>query len=274
MKFICALFLTLLCMQTVNAGDSNPIAISEINWSHDGSKIAVGYRNGTFRIFRSSDMTILFEQLTTDTGITSLAWSPSGTKLAIGYYLDRVDIWDVVSFQKTLTLFTGSSHNSRLMWGEDDDTLFVSDGADIPTVEFDANTGIVLETYTVIYSNIRLLHIRDISVNHWRSRLFFVDLNNMTVIDEFNFDSQLGRIVSVQVSPDEDLIAIGFVDNTIHILDIQSREIIAVLDGGQETEGQFGISDLAFNKTGSRLFTVTQSGTIRSWDTATWQMID
>ncbi|MDX2074831.1 MAG: WD40 repeat domain-containing protein [bacterium] len=247
--------------------------IGIIEWSHDGSKLAIGYRNGMFRIFRSSDMAILFEQLTTDTAISSLAWSPSDTKLAIGYYLDRVDIWDIVSFQKVLTLFTGSSQNNRLIWGEDSNTLFVSDGADIPTVKFDANTGIVLDSYSAIYSYLIPLKNNDVFINYWYDTVYSINSDTMLVIDEFTVDNEFGRIFTIQVSPYESVIAIGSIYNKIHILDIETLDIIATLDGGELSDEGIGIIGLAFNETGSRLFTVTRTGTIRSWDTSTWQMI-
>ncbi|HRF98729.1 MAG TPA: hypothetical protein PLZ51_26150, partial [Aggregatilineales bacterium] len=61
--------------------------------------------------------------------------------------------------------------------------------------------------------------------------------------------------------------------NQIRILNLQSQEIIAVLDSGLATRGERGIIDLAFNETGTRLFTITKRGLIRTWDTTTWQML-
>jgi WD40 repeat protein len=261
-------------MQMVNAGDSNPTLISEINWSHDRSKLAVAYSDGSFRILQTSDMSTLFHQSNSDNYIGSFGWSDSGTKLAIGYSNERVDIWDVVNFQKNLTLLTGENRSVALTWWDNENVLFVGDGGELPTLKFDANTGVLLNTYYPIYSNFYPLSNNIISINLWFDKIMFVDLVSMTIIDEYAFDEEFGRITSLRVSPDEETVAIGFFENTIRILDLQSREIIAVLDGGQVIEGERGIIDLAFNETGTRLFTITRMGMIRSWDTNIWQMID
>ena len=150
----------------------------------------------------------------------------------------------------------------------------MGDVVEIPTLKFDANTGILLDTYYPIYSYPNSLSDNLTSINLWYRKIIFVRLSDMVTLDEYVFDNAMPQLVSLEVSPNEELVAIGFIDNTIRILDIQSREIIGVLDGGQVTEGDRGITDLAFNETGTRLFTITRTGMIRSWDTSTWQMID
>ncbi|MDX2075518.1 MAG: hypothetical protein SFZ02_03750 [bacterium] len=95
----------------------------------------------------------------------------------------------------------------------------------------------------------------------------------MEIYDKIDFNQDFGFITSLRVSPNEQVVAIGFIDNQIRILNLQSREIVAVLDGGLATRGERGIVDLAFNETGTRLFTVTKRGLIRTWDTTTWQML-
>ncbi len=274
MKTLTGLILSVLICAGFNSYATTNQIISQIRWNHDGTLLAVGYSDGSFRILQTSDMSTLFHQPNIDTAIVSFGWSNSGTKLAIGYYTERVEIWDVVNFQKLLTFQTGDNGNVVLTWWNNDTVLFVGDGGELPTLKFDVNTGNMLDRYSAIYSYLNPLSDNLTSINLWYRKIIFVRLSDMVTLDEYVFDNAMPQLVSLEVSPNEDFVAIGFIDNTIRILDIQSREIIAVLDGGQVTEGDRGITDLAFNETGTRLFTITRTGMIRSWDTSTWQMID
>ena len=58
--------------------------ISEVKWNHDGTQLAVGYSDGSFRILQTSDMSTLFYQPNIDPAIVSFGWSNSGNKLEIG----------------------------------------------------------------------------------------------------------------------------------------------------------------------------------------------
>jgi WD40 repeat protein len=285
MKFICALLLTLLCIQTVNAQPiitRDPEDIWAIQWSPDATKLAVGYYNGHFQVFDTSDMSLIFQDNQSTIPVRWFGWSPSGTRLAVGYVEAAIDIWDIMSLEKELSITVGNLGAGSLTWSNDENYLFVGTGnIDVPTLrKYNlSNSEITHYINNKAFYDLILLENANQAIAFGYDRINFIDTNNLTVIDYFDTsdesqDRLRGRATAMSLYPSQQFIAVGYTGYQVDIWDLETRQIITTLDAGMPFDDTYGVVDLAFNETGTRLFAVTFEGTIRSWDTATWQLIE
>jgi len=284
MKLICVLFLMLLCLQTADAQfivPRDPEDIWAIKWSHDASKLAIGYYNGHFQVFNTSDMTLIFQDNQSDIAIGWFGWSPSDTRLAVGYIEDKIDIWDIVTGEKELSLSVGSVGAGSLVWSKDGNYLFVSTGdPDGPTLrKYDTNTGNLINSiYSGVFVDLVFLDNGNQAIGLGYDFIIFVNPDNLTheffPIDNPLQSLPLGRATTISLHPSQEFIAIGLANYQVIIWDLETKQITITLDAGTPFNDIYGVTDLAFNATGTRLFAVTYEGTIHSWDTSTWQLIE
>jgi WD40 repeat protein len=72
-----------------------PAMVESLAFSADGSALIVGSRDGTLRVYDTSDYQPVFE-VASPGGIETLALSPDGGLLAIGNANGEVNLWKIV----------------------------------------------------------------------------------------------------------------------------------------------------------------------------------
>lgn len=82
------------CVFTSPGLTQNSEEIIAVQWSPDGSMLAVGLNDGTVQI-RSANNEVLFTIEASDEPIFVIDWSPDGTMLATGGLEDRFDVWNI-----------------------------------------------------------------------------------------------------------------------------------------------------------------------------------
>ena len=285
MKFILVLSLMLVCLQSANAQPiipRDPDDIWAIQWSPDASKLAVGYYNGSFKIFDTSDMLLLFENSSENRPVTNFEWIPSGTKLAIGYFEKSIDVWDIVNLEKVLSIPVGGWGAGYFTWSNNEDYLFVgTGGADtLGLRKYNLTNGdIVGFIRGGIFIGLTFLENNSNAIAFGYDRINFINTNDLTVTDYFYTSDESqgrnrGRVTAMSLPPNQVFIAVGYTGYQVDIWDLETKQIITTLDAGMPFDDIYGVTDLAFNATGTRLFAVTYEGIIRSWDTSTWQLIE
>jgi WD40 repeat protein len=99
-------------------------------------------------------------------------------------------------------------------------------------------------------------------------RLHVVELADLHDRAVFEFDSP---VVNAAFSPDGQLVAVGFADGRLAVLDVDSGErLVGPID---VDEFPWSLSMLAWSPDGSRLHTGGQDGTLRTFDTASWEVL-
>ncbi len=283
MKLVTILLFMLFCLQITHAQPitpRDPDDISGIQWSHDASKLAIGYYNGHFQVFNTSDMTLIFQDNHANIPVRFFGWSPSGTRLAVGYLEGAIDIWDMTTRIKELSIPVGKQGSGSLTWSFDENYLFVSGDIDMPTLrKYDMNNGSLVDSFWN-GAIVELVFINDgnqvVALDY--DFIIFINPNDLTreffPIDNPSQPLPLPRATAISLHPSQAFIAIGHSNYQVAIWDLETKQITTILDAGMPFNDIYGVTDLAFNATGTRLFAVTYEGIIRSWDTSTWQLIE
>ena len=89
-----------------------------------------------------------------------------------------------------------------------------------------------------------------------------------TLVSTRHLDVQGQAVCDLAFSPDEARLAVASKDGTIHVLDVDSWETIAVLLGHASTA-----YSVRWSPDGRRLFSGSRDTTIRVWDTARWKRV-
>ena len=283
MKFVLILSLIFICLQSTNAQTiitRDPEDIWAIQWSPDASKLAVGYYNGHFQVFDTSDMSLIFEDASLNIPVRWFGWSPSGTRLAVGYLEQAINIWDIVNSVKELSIPVGKHGSGSLTWSDDENYLFVGGDVDMPTLrKYDMSNGNLVHSFwNGVIVDLVFIDDENQAVALDYDFIIFVNPDDLTreffPIDNPLQPAPLGRATTISLHPSQEFIAIGHANYQVTIWDLQTRQITTTLDAGTPFNDIYGVTDLAFNATGTRLFAVTYEGTIHSWDTSTWQLIE
>lgn len=283
MKFVSILLLMLFCIQITNAQPitpRDPDDIWAIQWSPDVSKLAIGYYNGHFQVFNTSDMTLIFQDNQSTIPVRWFGWSPSGTRLAVGYLEQAIDIWDIATGVKELSIPVGKHGSGSLTWSDDENYLFVGGDVDMPTLhKYDMSNGNLVHSFwNGVIVDLVFIDGGNQAVALDYDFIIFVNPDDLTR-EFFPIDNPLqslppDRATTISLHPSQEFIAIGLANYQVIIWDLETKQITTTLDAGMPFDDIYGVTDLAFNATGTRLFAVTYEGVILSWDTGTWQLID
>lgn len=166
--------------------------------------------------------------------VSSIAFSPDGTTLASGDIFADVKLWYLDKKTKFHTLKKHGWDVWSLVFSSDGNTL-VSGGMD-----------------------------GAIQVWNWRSKKLLRTLNRPSDLLESLvawFDSSVGLVCSVAITPDSKTVASGDSDGLIKLWDIDSGRLLRTL-----TEHTDTVYSLAFNPDGKILASGSGDGTIKIWD--------
>jgi serine/threonine-protein kinase len=104
-------------------------------------------------------------------------------------------------------------------------------------------------------------------VTHWYPKVERWNLSTMELEwSNRSFQDGLSRSV---VSPDEKLLAVGSPDSSVHILNVETGELLRSLRGHE-----MDIWSLAFSRDGDLLASSSKDGTVRVWSVETGELLD
>lgn len=203
--------------------------ISGVAYSPDGTRIAAAGFDKIVYIWDAATGEILFTlQGHTDT-ITAVVFSPDGTLLATLSEDGTARLWEVKTGKQGQLLQGG-----KFSWGD-----FCGNG----TILAGASENIVQTGEDAVASE-HIVHIWDVATGKELHRL----------------EGHIGSILSVAISPDQQLVATASKDRTARLWDIKTGKLLAVLSG------HYGIvSTVAFSRNGKVIATGSIDGTTRLW---------
>lgn len=129
---------------------TRPEMIQSVSWAPDGTRLAVGFRDGGVDIF---DATTLVHTVAIDAHsdwVTAVEWSPDGKRLATASQDGSVAIWDPSLGDQRLGLDTGQEVPVSLRWSPDGSRLAAGVAHDL--VIWDATVGSIVDTVAAHFS--------------------------------------------------------------------------------------------------------------------------
>lgn len=93
--------------------------VIDLEWAHDGSRLAAASSAGPVSIFQAQDGARLHELPGHEDGTNCLAWRPGSAVLATGGQDGRVRFWDASAGQHTATAELGGAWVEHLAWRPD-----------------------------------------------------------------------------------------------------------------------------------------------------------
>ncbi|MBZ0293836.1 MAG: hypothetical protein K8L99_14820 [Anaerolineae bacterium] len=268
--------------QTIGDGDRGSSAtIRDIDWSPDGTKIAVGDNTGLVHILEASTGQVLSSVQFGD-AIRALAWHPTNNALLAVSSLTRnnynatVFILNVITGQTVLTIATTAEDIIPLDWSPDGTRLVGATGFIANTVAsrdmlvWDTSSGqIVIEASLGRNSVIALAWSPDgnlIASAGIDNMITLWDADTLTVVTELAKD--IGLIRSIDWNPDSTQLAsaIFFPDKVIYIWDISTGQADLIIP-------DVGVSEIAWSPDGTKLAVEVSEAEMPIFDPATGEIL-
>lgn len=255
-------------------------SIDSLTFSRDGSHLAVGYVDGTARVwpFYSSGTTALgpmLAELNAGSAMTipSLAFDPAGARLAVGSGDGVVSIWDVRT-ARLLTKLTGSAGAVRTVGFSPDGEwliagyenriamLWRADGNPHDSLTFAGHDAAVIAA-SISRDGLKILTASEDKALVWTLRATAPDDDAMRRAWEIVGGPRTlvhgGRLVAAAFSPDGRKAITGARDGTARVWWSESQEPRVLGVHGDRVES------LAFSGDGTRVISASDDGTARIW---------
>ena len=279
--------------------------IRALAFSPDGEFLASGSSDGYARIWDVANENLIKTIAAHERSIRSLAFSPDGVFFATGSFDRTIKIWNAANGELIRTL-TGHTRSIYSLCFLPDNRQLVSSSSDHTIRLWDVSNGNQLlnihghksTIYNVRYS----LNTNQFTSGSWDGTVKFWDASNGALIDSIQFtpasnfvrvtndnsyiivssDDAAIRIFDLQgfeigkfefetvggidLSPNENLLAVGIEDGKIALLDVPSGALVGELHGPQD-----GVSNIAFSKDGSQIVAGYYNNTAIVWDVSTFK---
>jgi WD40 repeat protein len=236
-------------------------AVTAVDWSRDGTRIATASTDHTARIWDASTYSRLLV-LRHDDEVRAVAWSPDGTRVATMSTDRSARIWDAATARPLVTMRGHSEAGWGVTWSPTGDRVATSSN-DCTTRIWDASTGAALITLRGHED-----HTEEAAWSPDGARIATVSSDASLRIWDTASGSQLmvlknheRNVRGVAWSPDGMRLASSSNDATIRIWDADSGAELLVLRGHGHTVGA-----VAWSPDGTRLATASSDRTIRIWD--------
>ncbi|HST23483.1 MAG TPA: serine/threonine-protein kinase, partial [Blastocatellia bacterium] len=191
----------------------------------------------------------------------SMAFSADGKKLATGGMDGTSKVWDVASGRALVTIHASTDWVSTFVFSPDGKKLALQESLDMPVILWDAETGRKLRKLAIPYNEpVMFLSDSKTLVLTFHGTIKFLNVATGQVKATFSDRPAL----SVAISPNGRLLAVGGGDRTVKIWDIISGAVTATIKGHEGS-----ILSVAFSPDGKRLATGSNDFTARVWDIAT-----
>ena len=190
--------------------------ITVVNWSPDGSTLAISSAAGEVKVFVENELITLQE--VTNTSIDGMAFSTDGKFLAVGGQDGKVKIWNTSNYQLITTLENATAWVDKLAWSPCKNLLAFSLGRYVQVWDADIQEIVV----TLNFDNSSVLSI---DWSHDGKFLAIAGYQGVKIwrSDEWDEDPYLFSIPSATVavawSSDGKYIASGNMDRTICVLE-------------------------------------------------------
>ena len=261
-------------MATILSGHVNTSGIDDIQYSPDGTHLAVAGAIGISFYDMNSDKEPA--PLTTDRmGAYSVSFSPDGQMLAGGCEDELIRLWDMDTGEHKKTFITDHGRNLRVLFSRDGNTL-ASWGRyeislwDIATSthkktsrkyrDFRSTSSLIYEDFVNVSINAGGGTLVSIGKNNYTIRLWDV----ITGQEERSLWGHTKDVESIAFSPDGKTLASGGRDKTVRLWDVETGEHKQTLTGHRKT-----IDGIVFSPDGQMLASASRDKTIRVWDAIT-----
>ena len=108
---------------------SNSVKARSVDVSPNGKMAAVGFREGTFRIYLTKDWKLATEKKDRKEWIQDIKFSPNGEYLAVGSHDNFIDVYNIEQSFKKFTFKGHSSFITHIDWSESGEALHSTCGA-------------------------------------------------------------------------------------------------------------------------------------------------
>ena len=236
-------------------------AVTAVDWSRDGTRIATASTDHTARIWDTSTYDQLLV-LRHDDEVRAVAWSPDGTRVATMSTDRSARIWDAATARPLVIMRGHSEAGWGVTWSPTGDRVATSSN-DCTTRIWDASTGAALITLRGHED-----HTEEAAWSPDGTRIATVSSDASLRVWDTASGSQLmvlkgheRNVRAVAWSPDGTRLASSSNDTTIRIWDADSGTELLVLRGHGHTVGA-----VAWSPDGTRLASASSDRTIRIWD--------
>ncbi|MCF7816805.1 MAG: protein kinase [Kiritimatiellales bacterium] len=263
-------YLNGLCHQEVLAIDAASNALSSVDWSPDGTRLASGGAGNEVRIWDATTGSLVATLSGHTDTVNAVAWNPDGQRLASGGSDGSARIWDVTQSKQLHVLRCPGNQIFSMAWSPDGRALAVG-CRDGQVKLWDAGSGTELKTLRGQRA------AQCMAWSHDGSRLAGVGGDELLMLWDvstgkdisFNSLPGYGGFRTVVWSPDDRMLATGGDDFTIKLFDSATGTNTATFWGHHG-----GIGSLAWNTDGTRLASADRGdGTVRIWDVAGQRMV-
>jgi len=242
------------------SGEVLGMAVDHLDFSPDGTRLAVANMDGLPKVWDVATHTVLFALTGHTQTCDGIAFSPDGKRLATGDLAGVVKIWDALTGQELATLEHGgmvhsvtfSPDGGRVASASDDGRLMVWETATgRSALSLPARSGL----YDVVYmpDGERL-----VSVHQDGTTAVWDAVSGQPLL---TLAGHLSTVIAVAASPDNVQIATSGYDGTVRLWGTTpGRELLTVAAHDGPVYG------VAYNPDGSRLATVSLDGTAKLWD--------
>jgi WD40 repeat protein/class 3 adenylate cyclase len=241
----------------------NFLGVGPLDFSPDGTRLAVGNQDGVPKVWDLATGTPLLSLVGHTEICWAIAYSPDGTLLATGGNDGLVKVWDAQSGQELRSL----NSPAAFVYGVD----FSPDGARLLSVD---ESGYL--TVWDLASGETLLSLTNPSTGGFTSAKYLAD-GSAVVTTGYDgtvriWDTDTGRqrfllaghtstVMDAAVSPDGRTLASGGVGGVLKIWDLGPGREVLTLDVQPATVGR-----LAYSPDGRHLAATVTDGTVRIWD--------
>jgi serine/threonine protein kinase len=241
-------------------------SVNAVAFSPDGKLLAAGgnFLGDSTRLWNVADRKLVGALAQSRSIMKSLAFSPDGKILAGVTHTGSIKVWDVASRQVKIGLPDGTG--SRNVVFSPDGTLIANGGKGSEVRLSDAATGRTVRTITDATGS-------DVAFSPDGKTLAVADADGTNTLRLWDVATGTSKAVfgrtkditttSVLFSPDGKTVAGWGLGNVIHLWDVATQRIRAILVGASAN-----VNTVVFDSTGTRIASGDKDKTIRIWNLA------
>jgi WD40 repeat protein len=248
---------------------SIPPGVVSVAWSHDGTRIAGSGvsgdgSKGLLRIWDAATGQVLIDLQDVQGGaIGNISWKPDGARLLGVSKDDVIRIWDTNNGQLVATLQSDQRQLTLAQWSPDGKRIAtLNSGEYVPVRIWSAES----DNYNILADAISGTFY-SVAWSPDSRKLAIAAFGGVRVIDLLNpakfppdwIGPELLPMRTVAWSPDGTKVAGGSIDGPIYVMDVNSRQQLAILEGPAS-------GGLAWSPDGKELASAGSDQTIRVWD--------
>lgn len=279
--------LFLLTCSTLSQAQTSSVFASFVTWSPDGASLAVGDSTGEIQLWNMETVELLTRIEAHQEYVTALAWSRDGKYLASGSSDQTVKIWNLDGDELVHTLEGHGQGIASMVWSEDSRQLYTgtSDPDYAPALRvWNAVTGELVHSISGVAGGLvlsddggTLFLMRGTAVSALNTQSFETT-GNFALPDDF--DNNYKATTRVSIASDEKQFAVGYINGWTRIWDLESQQVVSELEshnlhplccnGAADSKSE--VTAVYFD--GGIVTSVTQDGTLRTWDVMKGNLIE